>query len=283
MVVNYEHIKGYENLPEKMVPIEDIGMLLLEHRQITVSHHLLDQLVANNTAVITCNETHHPSGMLMPLESNTIQTERFRYQINATEPLKKQLWQQTIKAKIANQSKVLARWKVSHNYLSELVNTVKSGDTSNNEAKAAMYYWSHLFPAAWLFYRKRDGAPPNNLLNYGYAILRALMARALSGAGLLPALGIFHRNRYNAYCLADDIMEPYRPFVDVIVRGIIDKTSAVQELTRELKVQLLAIPTLDVQLGNETSPLMVATQRTATSLARCYAGQQKKILYPQLV
>jgi CRISP-associated protein Cas1 len=133
-----------------------------------------------------------------------------------------------------------------------------------------------------MFYRKRDGVPPNNLLNYGYAILRATMARAITGAGLLPTLGIFHRNRYNAYCLADDIMEPYRPFVDEIVRSIIDKTSAVETLTQELKVQLLKLPTVDVQLGDETSPLMIATQRTAASLAKCYTGETRKILYPEM-
>ena len=282
MVVNYEHIKGYETLPERTVPIEDLGMLVLEHQQITISHYLLDKLVANNTAVITCNETHHPTGMLMPLESNTIQSERFRAQIEATEPLKKQLWQQTIKAKIANQSAVLKKWNVPNKYLNTLSTVVKSGDAGNNEAKAAAYYWSHLFPDGWQFFRKRDGMPPNNLLNYGYAILRATMARAITGAGLLPALGIFHRNRYNAYCLADDIMEPYRPFVDVIVRSIIDKTSAVEVLTQELKIQLLRLPTIDVQLGEESSPLMVATQRTAASLARCYSGEQRKLLYPEM-
>lgn len=280
LVVDYHYIKGYENLSEKIVPIEDIGIVVLEHQQITISQYLLDKLVANNAAVIICNETHHPSGMLLPLESNTIQSERFRAQIEATKPLKKQLWQQTIEAKIYNQAAVLKNWNVQHNYLTTLAQNVKSGDAGNNEAKAAAYYWSHLFPDAWKFFRKRDGAPPNNLLNYGYAILRATVARAITGAGLLPALGIFHRNRYNAYCLADDIMEPYRPFVDVIVRNIIDKTSAVETLTQELKVQLLNLPTVDVLLGDETSPLMIATQRSAASLAKCYTGEQRKILYP---
>jgi CRISPR-associated protein Cas1 len=281
-VADYHHVKGYENLPEKTVPIEDIGIVILEHQQITVSQYLLDKLVANNAAVIICNETHHPSGMLLPLESNTIQSERFRAQIEATKPLKKQLWQQTVESKICNQAAVLRKWNIQYNYLTTLAQNIKSGDAGNNEAKAAMYYWSHLFPDAWQFFRKRDGPPPNNLLNYGYAILRATMARAITGAGLLPALGIFHRNRYNAYCLADDMMEPYRPFVDMIVRNIIDKTSAVETLTQELKVQLLKIPTIDVLLGDETSPLMIATQRTAASLAKCYTGEQRKLLYPSI-
>lgn len=282
LVVSYQHIKGYEHLPDKTVPIEDIGILVLEHQQITITHYLLDKLVSNNAAVVTCNETHHPSGMLLALEGNTVQSERFRAQIEATEPLKKQLWQQTVKAKITNQAALLQQWSINNNYLKTAAQSVKSGDADNNEAKAAAYYWSHLFPDAWQFYRKREGPPPNNLLNYGYAILRATMARAIVGAGLLPTFGIFHRSRYNAYCLADDMMEPYRPFVDMIVRKIVDKTSAVETLTQELKVQLLALPTMDVLLNDETSPLMIATQRTAASLAKCFTGEQRKILYPVL-
>ena len=282
LVVSYEHIKGFEDRAEKTVPIEDIGILVLEHQQITLSHYLLDKLLRNNASVITCNETRHPSGMMLPLESNTLQSERFKAQIEATEPLKKQLWQQTVKAKITNQSSILKKWGIQNNLLINLSQSVRSGDADNCEAIAAAYYWKNLFPPAWQFYRKRDGLPPNNLLNYGYAILRATVARALTGAGLLPTLGIFHRNRYNAYCLADDIMEPYRPFVDVIVRSIIDTTSAVDVLTKELKVQLLNLPANDVLMDGETSPLMIATQRTAASLAKCYAGEQRKILYPAM-
>lgn len=280
LVVSYAHIKGLEDRADKTVPVEDIGILVLEHQQITLSHYLLDKLIANNTAVITCNQTHHPNGLFMPLEGNTLQSERFKAQIEATEPLKKQLWQQTVKAKIQNQSAVLKKWDIKNTYLINAAQNVKSGDTDNDEAKAAAYYWSHLFPDAWQFFRRRDGPPPNNLLNYGYAILRATVARAIAGAGLLTTLGIFHRNRYNAYCLADDIMEPYRPFVDNIVRSIIDKTSLVETLTKELKTQLLLLPTVDVLLDKETSPLMIATQRTAASLAKCYMGENRKILYP---
>ena len=282
IVVSYSHVKGLEDRADKTVPIEDIGMLVLEHQQITLSHYLLDKLVTNNVAVITCNETHHPTGMLLSLEGNTLQSERFRAQIEATEPLKKQLWQQTVKAKINTQASVLKKWNINNKLLINLASDVKSGDPTNSEAVAAAYYWQNLLPATWQFFRKREGPPPNNLLNYGYAIIRASMARAIVGAGLLPTLGIFHRNRYNAYCLADDIMEPYRPFADEIVRGIIDKTSNVETLTQELKVQLLKIPTVDVLMNGESSPLMVAMQRTASSLAKCYSGDQRKILYPTL-
>ena len=282
MVVSYSHIKGMEDMPDRIVPIEDLGMLVLEHQQISLTHYLLDKLVSANVAVVTCNDTHHPTGLLMPLESNTLQSERFRVQIEATEPLKKQLWQQTVKAKINNQAAVLKKWDGKSYFLSKLADRVKSGDAGNNEAIAAVHYWQNLFPPAWNFYRKRDGLPPNNLLNYGYAIVRAGMARAIVGAGLLPTLGIFHRNRYNAYCLADDLMEPYRPFVDMTVRSIIDRTSAVETLTPELKTELLKIPSLDVLLDNDKSPLMVAMQRTAVSAAKCFAGEQRKMLLPEM-
>ena len=282
LLVSYNHVKGLEDRVDKTVPIEDIGILILEHQQITITHYLLDKLAGNNVAVITCNETHHPSGMLLSLEGNTLQSERFNAQIEATEPLKKQLWQQTVKAKILNQSSVLKKWGLNHNLLNNLAIQVKSGDSNNHEAIAAAYYWQHLFPDSWQFFRKRDGPPPNNLLNYGYSIIRASMARAIVGAGLLPTLGIFHRNRYNAYCLADDIMEPYRPFVDQVVRSIIQQTSQVEHLSQELKVQLLRIPAADVLMNGETSPLMIAMQRTASSLAKCYNGEQRKILYPEI-
>ena len=282
MVVSYRHIKGMEDKPDKTVPIEDLGMLVLEHQQISLTHYLLDKLVSANVAVITCNDTHHPTGLLMPLESNTLQSERFRAQIEASEPLKKQLWQQTVKAKISNQAAVIKKWEGKYHLLTSLAANVRSGDEGNNEAVAAAHYWQNLFPPSWNFYRKRDGTAPNNLLNYGYAIVRAGMARAITGAGLLPTLGIFHRNRYNAYCLADDMMEPYRPYVDMVVRTISHNTSAVATLTQELKVELLKIPTLDVLLDGDKSPLMVAMQRTAVSLARCYAGEQRKLLLPQM-
>lgn len=281
LVVSYSGIKGLESLPDKTVPIEDIGILVLEHPQITISHYLLNRLIQNNSAIVTCDAHHHPSGMLLNLEGNSVQSERFRAQIDASEPLKKQLWQQTVKAKIINQASLLSRYGMPSETLKNYSQSVRSGDADNNEAKAAAYYWQHLFPPAWMFYRKRDGVPPNNLLNYGYAILRACVARALVGSGLLPTLGIFHRNRYNAYCLADDIMEPYRPFVDAIVREIIEHTSQVESLTQELKVKLLKLPTVDVVLEEGTSPLFVAVQRTSASLTRCFLGEEKKLLYPE--
>jgi len=282
LVLSYAHVKGLEDIPDKTIPIEDIGYLVLDHEQITISHRLLDKLLGNNTAVVTCNEKHHPTGMFLNLDGNTIQSERFRAQIEASEPLKKQLWQQTIRSKILNQKTVLDTWEIGSGYLHTCHAGVKSGDSGNQEAKASLYYWHHLFPPAWKFTRKREGAPPNNLLNYGYSLIRAGVARSLVGSGLLPTLGIFHRNRYNAYCLADDIMEPYRPYVDKMVRGIIDQTSTIDELTKELKTKLLSLPALDVTIDNTTKPLMLAIQTTTASLAKCYLGEARKISYPIL-
>lgn len=281
LILRYDHIPGYEDRPERSVAIEDLGMVILEHQHISVTHYVLDALANQNVAVVVCNNTHHPSGMMLPLDSHSIQSERFRQQIDASEPLKKQLWQQTVKAKLMNQAAVLRRWDLADDTLRLLAQSVKSGDSGNNEAKGAVYYWGLVFPAAWNFFRQREGPPPNNLLNYGYAILRAATARSLVGAGLLPTLGIFHRNRYNAYCLADDIMEPYRPFVDAIVRAIIHETSDIQTLKQEHKVKLLNMLTHDTWIDGVKSPLMVALQKTANSLAKCYAGDIRKLAYPE--
>lgn len=161
-------------------------------------------------------------------------------------------------------------------------NKVRSGDPDNFEARAAAYYWKNIFTDIPNFVRGRDGEPPNNLLNYGYAILRAVVARSLVGSGLLPTLGIHHHNKYNAYCLADDIMEPYRPYVDGLVLDVMESIKDYSELTKEIKMKLLSIPVLDTTIGNKKSPLMIATQQTTASLYKCFSGEQKKIAYPEL-
>lgn len=266
----------------KTAAIEDIGIVIIDHQQITVTHGVIAKLLANNVAFITCNETHHPTGLMLNLDGHTLQSQRFRFQIDATLPLKKQLWQQTIIAKISNQSNLLAYYKISNSTLIKLASNVKSGDTDNCEAQAAAYYWKKVFPLFPDFRRNREGAPPNNLLNYGYAILRAVVARSLVGSGLLPTLGLHHRNQYNAYCLADDVMEPYRPYVDKVVYDIVRNNGQYLELTPMMKQQLLAIPAMDVMIDDEKSPLLNAVQRTTASLAKCFEGQSRKLLYPEL-
>jgi len=269
---------------QRSLPIEDIGVVVLDNKQITLTNGLLEFLLDNNCAVITCGDNHLPIGLLLPLCGNTTQNERFRHQIDASLPLKKQLWQQTIKTKIENQAYVLSSFrKVNTGNMFAWANDVKSGDSENLEARAAAYYWSKIFPQIDSFKRDKDGAPPNNLLNYGYAILRAVIARSLVISGLLPTLGIHHHNRYNAYCLADDIMEPYRPFVDKLVIEIIDTEVNIENLTKEIKAKLLKIPVLDVMINDMKSPLMVAASQTTASLAKCFLGESRKIIYPNFV
>ena len=266
---------------ERTIPIEDIGIVIFDNKQITVTHGLLEMLLENNCAVITCDSRHMPVGLLLPLDGNTIQSERFKNQIEASVPLRKQFWQQTIQQKIANQAEALSRNSGYENRcLQKWSNVVRSGDPDNLEARAAAYYWKHFFPGENDFVRDRDGDYPNNLLNYGYAILRAVVARGLVGSGLLPTLGIHHHNRYNAYCLADDIMEPYRPFVDDLVYQIVKEHGVVVELTKEIKAKLLSIPVVDVTIGGKRSPLMIAVSQTTASLAKCYNGEMRKISYP---
>lgn len=266
---------------EVSVAIEDIGVIVIDHYQISVTHAVLHKLLENNAAVITCNDKHHPTGLLLNLDGHTQQSEKFKAQIEASEPLKKQLWQQTIKAKIQNQSAVLDKWEIDNSYLKRYVQLVLSGDTSNQEAQAARYYWKVLFNEEDPFFiRERFGEYPNNFLNYGYAILRATVARGLVSSGLLPTLGIHHRNKYNAYCLADDIMEPYRPYVDHLVKMLMLESDE-QELTTDIKRRLLNIPNIDLKIDGKDSPLMVGLQRTTASMAACFEGKTKKILYPE--
>ncbi|MGB9665543.1 MAG: type II CRISPR-associated endonuclease Cas1 [Ignavibacteria bacterium] len=262
------------------IPIEDIGFLILDNFQITITQSLLTSLLENNCAIITCNNKHMPKGMFLNLEHNIEQSHHFQEQINASEPLKKQLWQQTIKAKILNQALVLDKYKKPSDNLKKWSREVKSGDTSNLEARASLYYWKKLFPEDLNFIRDREGEPPNNLLNYGYTILRAAVARGLVASGLLPTLGIHHHSKYNAFCLADDIMEPYRPFVDDIVATIVYNREDFTELSTSIKQKLLQIPAIDVKIENQTRPLMIAIQRTTSSLAKCFGGETKKIIYP---
>jgi len=288
LVIKLPEVEKNDSLPDSFkiknvqtIPIEDIGIVMIDNKQITFTSGVMEALLENNCALITCDSRSMPQGLLLPLEQNTTQSERFTAQINASIPLKKQLWQQTIQMKIENQASVLrtCRDEEVRNML-KWANDVKSGDSDNLEGRAAIYYWRTLFPDIDNFTRGREGVPPNNLLNYGYAILRAIVARSLVSSGLLPTLGIHHHNRYNAYCLADDIMEPYRPFVDRLVVEIMNSGVDFQELSKEIKVKLLNIPVLDVMINGQRSPLMIAVGQTTASLAKCYLGELRKIAYP---
>lgn len=244
----------------------------------------MNLIVENNTAIIICGSNHLPNGMFLNLNSHHIQQEIFKNQIEASIPLKKQLWQQTIIEKIKNQGQLLEKITKNKNTFEFLASKVLSGDTSNMEGVAAQQYWKN-FPLPNHekdgVKRERYGDYPNNFLNYGYAILRAATARALSGSGLLNTLGIHHKSKYNAFALADDIMEPFRPIVDEKVFEIMKRYQE-QELNTTIKAELLQMLTQTVYFKEEKSPLMVGLQKTASSLQHCFTGDRKKIKYPKL-
>ena len=289
LIVKLPQVEKNDELPENFkkaqvasIPIEDIGVVILDDKQVTITQALIGSLLDNNVAVIGCADNHMPSGLFLPLNVNSVQNERFRVQIEASVPLKKQLWQQTVMAKIRNQAALLKKYRKDASWLMKWSADVRSGDPDNYEAQAAAWYWQHIFPEKMNFKRSREGYPPNNLLNYGYAILRAVVARGLVASGLLPTLGIHHENKYNAYCLADDIMEPYRPFVDNIVCEIVNGGTDITELNKDIKQKLLSIPAMDITIDGDNSPLMVGLQRTTASLNKCYEGETRKIIYPEL-
>lgn len=263
----------------RTVPVEDIGFVLLENQQISVSLPLLNALAENNAAVIVCSDKFMPNAMMLNLDSNSIQGERYRDQVNASEPLKKNIWKQTVEAKIRNQAALLDKLDKDGSVLRPYWQNVKSGDADNREGVAAKIYWDTLFGDD--FVRARGGCSPNEMLNYGYTVLRAAVARSLMGSGLFPAFGIYHRNRYNSFPLADDIMEPYRPFVDEIVFDLY--ANGESELTKETKAEILKLLYVDTVFDKVMRPLDVGLSITTASLAKCFSGESKKIMYPLLM
>ena len=286
MVIEIPEVVYGKGVPDNLrhegvrtVPIEDIGVVVLDNKQITITQALMSALLENNCTIITTNDQHLPVGLYMPLDGNHLQNERFREQLDASEPLRKQMWQQTVTSKILGQAAILEEQGVENKNMLAWAKSVRSGDVENMEGRAAAYYWRNVFHNPD-FVRGQEGDPPNNLLNYGYAIVRAMVARALVGAGLLPTLGIHHHNRYNAYCLADDIMEPYRPFVDQLVIKMIRKYEDITNITTEMKRDLLGLAYQDVIIDGKRSPMQIAIQTTAKSVYKCFSGEARKIIYP---
>jgi CRISPR-associated protein Cas1 len=284
MVLQVPNARGIDHHLSKHLPLEDIGILILDHQQITLTHTVLQQIAAYNIALVSCDANHLPASLLMPLEGHSTMQERFRNQIAASEPLKKQLWQQTMKAKIGNQAALLAKlgFIPESKSLKQWAADVNSGDTLNLEGRAAVLYWKTLF-ANYIphFTRDRIGMYPNNLLNYAYTIIRATVARSLVGSGILPTLGIHHKNKYNAYCLADDMMEPYRIYADELVYHLVaEALGNNMELDKETKAKILGLPAKEVIINEQRSPMMVALQRTTSSLAQGFEGNGRKILFP---
>lgn len=268
-----------DNRTKHTIPIMDIGMVVLEHPQITLTMSVMQFLLEEKVALISCNQNYMPAGMFIPFDANTEQTQVMLRQVEASAPLKKQLWQQTIKMKIHNQAKVLDKLGLNSQRLHHLKENILSGDTTNCEGQAAAYYWNQLYGSD--FIRSQERNTPNAQLNYGYAILRSVVARSLTASGLHPSLGIFHRNKYNAFCLADDIMEPYRPFVDWLVIQLLEDDADSVELTKDQKIALLKLPQLDITMGKVTRPLFHAVSMTTAGLNRCFKGELRKIPFPE--
>lgn len=275
-------VKKYQPEEEHSIPIEDIGLVVADHKQVTFTQTVITSLQASNAAILWCGDNHLPLSLTLPLYSNDTFSEKVKYQIEASEPLKKQLWKQTVAAKIKNQAYVLQSFGGKHLLLEKMVSRVTSGDAENYEGQAAAIYWNALLQKFEVTRGRFEGGP-NVLFNYGYAILRAVIARSLVGSGCLPVLGIHHSNKYNAYCLADDIMEPYRPVVDLYIMRYLETLADHDgNLSKEDKQYLLQIPALDIVISGKSSPLMVGAQRTTASLVKCYQGAARKILYPEL-
>lgn len=272
-------IKIKDNTETVTRPIEDIGFIVIEHPQVSITVPLLNELADNNVSVIFCDKRQMPKTMLMTLEGNTTQQESYKYQIEATLPTKKNIWRQLVESKIKNQALLLNKLGKNGDLLRVFYRNVKSGDVDNREGAAARIYWSLLFGEN--FRREREGQPPNNLLNYGYTILRAAVARALMGSGLYPAFGVFHRNRYNAFPLADDVMEPYRPFVDEVVFRLYSD-GVTENLNDFFKQSLLRVLFVDVKMGAVTRPLENALSITTASLLKIYKGSTNKLTLPVL-
>lgn len=261
------------------IPVEDLGVLVVDNPSVTWSNSAISSLMENNVALVICGKNHLPSGFILPIDGHSTQVEGFAFQAAARDSLKKKLWTQVVKAKIRNQADVLEVAGKNVGGFKSLVRKVKSGDPTNVEAQAAQKYWPLLMGAE--FRRRRDGEPPNNMLNYGYAVLRASTARALVGAGLHPSLGIHHRNRFDTFALADDLMEPMRPFVDIAVYELWE--SGEDQLSPDCKKKLLGTFAEPVEWEGQNSPLMIALQRAAASLRRALAGEQKEIMLPGIM
>lgn len=273
-----------ENKAARTIPIEDVGIVILDHPRVTISQALLTALIENNAALLSCDSRHLPAGLFMPMSANHTYTEKLRYQLEASEPLRKNLWQQTVKAKIENQARVLRIKGKEADNMDYWASKVRSGDPDNYEGRAAANYWLKLIEGEEPFRRGRFEEPPNNLLNYGYAVLRAIVSRSLVASGMLPAVGIHHRNKYNPFCLADDIMEPYRPYVDLLVLETTARydIEEIEQLSPKIKQELLVLPTIDITIEGNNSPLMVGMQRTTASLMQCFEGEKRKIAYPEI-
>jgi len=280
----YIHLKNQQLLIDKQgetigrIPIEDLGVLILQHPAIVLTQQVIIHCQMNKAVIIFCDNKHLPYSIILPIaESHTLHNKILKQQVAVTEPIRKRLWQQIVQKKITEQAKALTFLGKGSLRMDRLVSQVKTGDSSNCEAIAAKIYWPTLFGKD--FRRNVDMEGINSLLNYGYSIIRATVARSICGAGLHPTLGLFHKNQYNALCLADDLMEPFRPWVDLLVYQLVQQNQL--EVNQHTKQQLLGMLSMPVQYGNKKMELMLSMHHLMANLKRCYTKEDKKIIYPE--
>jgi len=263
------------------IPLNEIAAISVSNQSVTFTQPLLAALASNGAMLVICDDKHLPIAMLYPLTGHFVQSERFAKQVAVAEPTMKRLWQQIVKAKVRAQGNLLNELRGSDFGLNNMASKVLSGDTSNVEGSAARRYWTALFNDD-TFKRKRDAEDQNRFLNYGYAVLRAIIARAICASGLHPSFGIHHHNRYDAFCLADDLIEPFRPTVDRVVAALVENRSPDCEFDSEIKAAILEPLTGKFKFGDENNTIFEAAARTASSLAQVFEGKRKNIDLPDL-
>jgi CRISPR-associated protein Cas1 len=261
------------------VPLEDLGLLIVDQPQVTYTHAVMAALAEAKVAIVLCGADHMPAAVLLPYAANALAGERLRAQLACPKPLAKRLWQAMIACKLRRQADLLVRATGEHAALRAMADRVRSGDPDNLEAQGAQRYWPRLLGEK--FRRDRGGDAPNHLLNYGYAVLRAATARAVVGAGLLAGLGVFHSNRGDAFALASDLMEPFRPFVDGIVWELVQAGLAEGDLDRTRKAHLLAVLNIGVAMDSQAMPLSLALHRAAATLAESFATRTLALRLPE--
>jgi len=270
-----------DNHPDITIPINEIAVIIASHPQISYTNAVLASLAENGGIFIICDKKYLPIAMTLPLQSHYIQTQRFLLQANVSLPTRKQLWKQIVQAKVKNQGKLLYKLYGNDQGLLKMAHRVRSGDQDNIEAQASRRYWTTLFndPS---FKRNPQKQDQNRFLNYGYAVLRAIVSRAICSAGLHPSLGLHHHNQYNPFCLADDLMEPFRPFIDRAVVELLKKYPEDHPLDPELKKQILSAITEKININQEKRTIFDSATKTANSLVKVYEGKEKKLILPEL-
>ncbi len=282
---SYLHARNLQAIIEQQkreverIPIEDMGVLIVSSPSVTISSNLIASCQQNNCIIIFCDHKHLPISVLLPLSGNSLHSKILNIQTSVRKPLKKRLWQKIVIAKIESQIKALVTFDKNSSTLESMKSRVKSGDPDNVESQASRVYWPIMFGKNFRRDQKAEGV--NFLLNYGYALLRASVARALCGTGLHPALGIHHHNQYNPMCLADDLMEPFRPIVDRKVYKLWEKKMS--DINKKTKSFLLSSLSEPLIFRGKKLPFMVALQHTAASLKKALTDGPESLEIPSLM